>query len=143
MKPARMKLNTLALIVLLAAASSPCFADMGVVDVSKARAKELGMEMRFTANGPNDFWVELEFKAGGELKDAGHVDLEVGDGKTSLVSYASLQEQRTSSGSIVVRFMANRANLDKIELTVVAGAPDDLRGYILHVKDFVEQEKAR
>ena len=131
------------LIILLALASSPCFADMGIDPVSKARAKELGMEMRFTANGPNDVWVELEFKAGGELKDFGRVDLEVGDGKKSLVSYAPLLEKRTSSGSIVVRFMANRADLDKITLTVVAGAPDDYRGYILHVKDFVEQEKAR
>jgi hypothetical protein len=129
------------LIALLAAASAPCFAMMSIADVSKTRAKELGMEMRFTQNGPNDVWVELEFKAVGELKDAGRVDLAVGDGKTMLVSYASLQEERTSSGSIVVRFMASRANLDKIALTVVAGAPMDLRGYILHVKDFAEQEK--
>ena len=143
MKPAGMKLKIPVLFVLLAAASSTCLAMMSIGDVSKERAKELGMEIRFTANGPNDVWVELEFKAEGELKDAGRVDLEVGDGKTTLVSYASLQEQRTSSGSVVVRFMANRANLDKITLTVVAGQVSDLRGYVLHVKDFVELEKVR
>ena len=35
---------------------------MSVEKVSKERAKELGIEIRATANGPNEAWVELELK---------------------------------------------------------------------------------
>jgi hypothetical protein len=135
--------NISVLAVLLVVAASPCLADMGIGPVSKAGAKELGLEMRFTANGTNEVWVELEFKAEGKLKDFSHVSLEIGEGDKLLVGYAALREERSSSGSVVVRFLANRAYLDKITLRVVAGQPMDQRGYDLRVKDFVELEKIR
>ena len=127
------------LAVLLAVAPSPCLADMGITLVSKERAKELGLQMRFTANGTNEVWVELEFKTEGQLKDFFHVSLEVGD----VVGYAPLREERSSSGRVVVRFRANRGSLDKITLRVVVGHPLNYTGYFLRVKDFVEPEKVR
>ena len=61
-------LNISVLTCLLVAASSPCFALMEIVHVSKERAKALGMEIRSKASGTNAVWVELEFKTEGELK---------------------------------------------------------------------------
>jgi hypothetical protein len=59
----------LAVPLLFVVASNRCYAVMDIVIVSKERAKELGMEIRFTGNGPNEVWVELEFRAEGSLKD--------------------------------------------------------------------------
>jgi hypothetical protein len=71
---------SLSLTLLLFAASDRCLAEMAIVEVSRERAKELGMEVRFTENGPNEIWVELEFKPEGKLKDFKHVSLEIRDG---------------------------------------------------------------
>jgi hypothetical protein len=134
----------LALTLLLVVASNRCYAVMEeIVVVSKERAKELGMEIRFTRNGPNEVWVELEFRAEGSLKDFRCVTLEIREGEKFLVGYAPLQEKRSRSGSVVVRFLANRAYLDKVSLRVVAGHPMDLTGYELRMKEFVVSGKAR
>jgi hypothetical protein len=133
----------LALTLLLAVASNRCLAEMGIVEVSRERAKELGMEVRFTKNGPNEIWVELEFKPEGKLKDFKHVSLEIRDGGKFLLGYAPLGEKRPKSGSVVVGFLANRAYLDKVSLRVVAGHPMDLTGYELRMKEFVAPAKAR
>jgi len=115
---------------------------MTIEQVSKERAKELGMEIRTKANGPNDIWVELAFKPEGKFKDFSHVSLEIREGKKLLVGYAALREKRSSSGSVVVTFVANRAFLDKITLrVVVADVPLGGSGYELRVKDFVELVK--
>ena len=65
---------------LLVIAPGPCFALWEIADVSKERAKEMGMDVRSKPAGPADVRVELEFKAEGELKDFSHVDLRFGDG---------------------------------------------------------------
>jgi hypothetical protein len=137
-------LNISALTLLLVAASSRCFAEMTIEHVSRERAKALGMEIRTKASGTNAVWVELEFKAEGKFKDFSHVSLEIKEGKQLLVGYAALREKRSSSGSVVVNFMANRAFLDKITLTVVVDdVPMGGSGYEVQVKDFVELEKVR
>jgi hypothetical protein len=130
-------------VVVLGIAPGRSFALMGIDPVSKERAKEMGIEVRLTDSGPKDFWVELEFKPEGKLKDYSHVSLEIRDGDKLLVGYAALQEKRTDSGSVVVRFMADRAYLDKITLSVVAGFPTNMTGHELRVKDFVEPAKDR
>jgi len=94
-------------------------------------------------NGPNEAWVELEFKAEGELKDFRHVSLEVREGEKLLVGYAPLRERASSSGRVLVGFMANRAYLDKVTLRVVTGHPMNTTGHDLRVKDFVELGKPR
>ncbi len=127
---------------LLMVAPSPCFADWGVEPVSKERAKKMGMEIRWKPNGHNDVWVELEFKAEGELKDFSHVDLRISDGDKTLVT-APLREDRSRPGRVVVSFTADRTRLDKINLWVMV--PFALGGdvYDLRVKDFVELGKVR
>ena len=109
--------------------------------VTKQEAKEMGIEIQAKGNGPQ-VWVELEFKAEGKLKDFQHVELEINEGKKLQVAYAALREQRSDSGSITVRFLADRAYLDKITLCVVVGDFEGT-GYEIRVKDFVELEKVR
>ena len=130
------------LALLLAAAPNSCFALRSIGFITKKEAKELGVELRLKANGTNEVWVELEFKPEGKFKDFKHVELEINDGKKFLLGWAPLKEKRTSSGSVVVLFLANRAYLDKISLCVVVGDLGD-GGWILRAKDFVEPEKAR
>ncbi len=85
-------------------------------------------------------WVELEFKAEGELKNFEQVELEIRDGEKLLLGYAALREKRSADGKIVVRFRAERVYVDQITLTVVVGL--DL-GLEVRVKDFVEAKKGR
>lgn len=136
-------LNISVAAVLLVAAPTPCFALMGIDQVSEERAKELGIEIRVTAAGPNAVWLELQFKAEGKLKDFSHVSLEIRDGERLLMGYAPMQEKRSSSGSVVVRFMVDRAFLEKVTLSVVEGFPSNMTGHELRVKDFVELDKVR
>jgi len=131
------------LVVLLAAAANPCLALMGLAPVSNERARELGMEVRILGNGPDEVWVELEFKPVKELKEFDHVSLEISDHGKVLVGYTALKDTRTGSGNVVVRFMAGRAHLEKIALWVVTGPPGNMSAYTLSVKDFVEPAKSR
>ena len=130
------------LTLLLVTTPSVCFAMMSIEHVSKERAKELGMEIRTKQAGPDGARIELEFETKGELKSFVRVDLEIREGEKSWLS-ATLREEQSKSGRVVVSFAADRVNLDKITLRVVVGAPMNLTGYDIRVKDFVELEKAR
>ena len=135
--------NISVLTCLLLAASSPCFAAWSVGQVSKEQAKELGMEIRSKANSTNAVWVELEFKTEGKLKSFSHVDLRISEGEKELVT-ATLREDRSRPGRVVVSFTADHAQLDKITLWVYVA--DMMPGGTIHklrVKDFVELEKLR
>ena len=121
---------------------------MSTEDVSKERAKELGMEIRSKAAGPDAVLVELEFETKGELRNFSperfsRVELRIVEGERSLLT-AALQEKRPSPGHVVVSFAADRAQLDKITLTVVVGSGQlSGGGYELRLKDLVELEKLR
>ena len=136
-------LRSLAVAVLLVVSTLPSFALRSIGIITKAEAKELGVEVRATAAGPDAAWLELEFKPEGKLKDFSHVELEIREGEKTLLAYAALSEKRTSSGSLVFRFMANRSFLEKITLTVVTGFPSNYSGNELRVKEFVELTKLR
>jgi translation initiation factor IF-1 len=134
-------LNVSAAAVFLLVAASPCFALWEIAPVSKDRAKELGMEVRWWAAGPNDVRVELEFKIAGELKDFSRVDLRVGKGDKVVV--AALKEDRSKPGRVIVSLSAARTRVDEINLWVMV--PQRLGGsaYEVRLQDFVELEKAR
>lgn len=135
-------LKTSVVAVLLAVAPSPCFALWEIAPVSRERAKELGMEVRSTAAGPDQVRVELEFKPEGKLKDFSSVDLRIGARDKPAVT-APLREDRTKPGRVVVSFIADRTQLDKLTLWVMV--PEPLGGtiYDLRVNDFVEPKKDR
>jgi len=137
----KLRLSPSVLAVLLAVAPSPCFALWEIGQVTKERAKELGMEIRSKAAGPNAVRVELEFAIKGKLKSFSRVDLRFNEGDKSLVT-ATLRENRSRPGRVVVSFAAERTHLDKITLWVMV--PDMMPGgtiYELRVEDFVELDK--
>ena len=134
--------NIAILTFLLTLAASPCFAMMSIADVSPARAKELGMEIRSQPAGPDAVRVELELETRGELKYFNRVNLEIRDGGKLLLSSALMPENRSKPGHVLVVFTAARAQVDKITLTVVVGDFGDV-GYELRVKDFVDLKKVK
>jgi hypothetical protein len=87
--------------------------------------------------------VELEFKTEGELKNFSHVSMEIRDGKELLVGYAPMEAKQTNSGTVAFRFMASRAYIDKITLSIVEGAPFNTVGHEFPLRDFVDLKKLR
>ena len=143
---------SLAVLAVLLVAPGRCFALWTIAPVSKEGAKELGMEVRSTAAGPNQVRVELEFKAEGTFKefssegkffpDFSGVELRIGEGKDPLVT-APLREDRSKPGRVVVSFTADHTQLDKLSLWVSVPELDGGTIYVLRVKDFVEPKKDR
>ena len=130
---------SIAALAVLLTSTSPCFALGFVKQVSKEGAKELGMEVRSTALGPNQVRVELEFSIKGQLKNFSRADLSLGEGDNPSLA-VQLHEDRSKPGQVVVSFTADRAHLDKITLRVTIVEAG--RGvYVLRIKDFVEPEK--
>ena len=132
---------SIAVLAALLGAPSPCFALGTVIPVSKEEAKQMGMEVRSEAAGPNQVRVELKFKVEGGLKNFRHVDLWLGEGDNPLLA-APLKEDRSKPGQVAVSFTADRAHLDKISLRVTVVEAGRFV-YVLRIKDFVEPEKGR
>ena len=148
--------SRIAVLAVLLVAPSPCLALWVTVAVSKEQAKELGMEVRTTATGPNHVVVQLEFKPEGrfeefspkgKFKDHSHVELRIrGDGSLFVDNAsvtAPLREDRSRPGRVAVRFTADRTQLDKLTVWVMVPESDGGTAYQLRIKDFVEPEKGR
>jgi hypothetical protein len=135
--------------VFLAFAATPCFAIWDVLLVSKTEAEKQGLEIRGKAAGPNRISVELEFKAEGAFKafspdaknnDRSSVQLWIGEGDNPQVT-ATLREDRSKEGRVIVHFTADRAQLEQIRLMVMAPYADGALGgaqYRLQIKDFID-----
>jgi len=100
-----------ALAFVLVICSPICLAMMEIEFVSPQRAKELGMAVKANAAGPDAMRISLEFPAAGELKSFSRVDLEIMDGGKLQLS-ASLREEKTNDGHVIVSFAAARDQLD-------------------------------
>ncbi len=132
-----------ALTFLLLAASSPCSAMVSLADVSKERAKAMGVTLRSKPNGDAGVAVWLEFKTQGELKNFAHVEVRVMTGGKTM-SHAYLMPSRPTPDSVSAYFSADPAWLATSVLTIVVkNGERDLVGYQFKVKDFVEVEKVR
>lgn len=126
--------------VFLVAVPSACLAMMDLETVSKERAKELGLEIRATAAGPDAVRIVLEFAKKGQLLSYHRVALEVRDGGKLLVSSTMKDEtpQGKDASRVVVGFAADRTALDKLTLRVVTNhSPRSWTGYDIRVKEFV------
>ena len=132
----------LAALILSMATPETSLAMISVGNVSKERAEELGIELRAKPNGPDEAWVELEFRPDGKLAGFNHVSLEIADGEQFQLGWTALKEERTHSGSVVVRLMGNRAFLEKVTLRVVLGALGE-EGLDLRVRDFINLKGLR
>jgi hypothetical protein len=133
---------SLAVLILFAAVCGKCLAVISIRNVSKDVAKELGIELRAKPSGPNAAWIELEFKPEGKLAEFSHVSLEIRDDKQFQLGWTPLKDERTSTGSVVVRLMGNRGFLEKVTLRVVRGATGEV-GDDLRIRDFVDLKELR
>jgi hypothetical protein len=131
---------------LLMAGSSRCFALREILVLNKNEAGSMGIEVRTKAAGAGPVvGVELEFKPEGKLKQFTHVELTMTEGEKSTIFFGRLQESRTESGSVVVKFSAGRAWLDKTTLSIVMRDPREAGDHTfqLSMKDFVVSERVR
>lgn len=110
---------------------------MEIAEVSAEGAREMGIEVRSHAAGPEAVRVEVEFHPAEVLKGFTRADLEMrGEGKLLLVS--SLREETLGSGRVVVSFAVDRSKLELMTLRLVVRRSErGLTGYELRVKDFV------
>src|SRR5687767_452883 len=92
-EPMKTTLN-LAVLILCLATPVTSLALISVANVSRERAKELGIELRVKPNGPTEAWIELEFKPEGPFKEFQHVSLEIRDGDQFLLGWTPLEAKR-------------------------------------------------
>ena len=137
----------IAVLGVLLAAPSQCFALWGKMTVSKEQAKELGLEVRSKPAGANQVRVELEFGTEGALKNFtdgtrnfNGVQLRVGDGDNPSLT-VPLKEDRSKPGRVVLGFTADQAELGKLALWVYLPFGPGGQIYELRVKDFIEPKK--
>ncbi|MFM8468439.1 MAG: hypothetical protein ACKODH_00470 [Limisphaerales bacterium] len=89
--------------------ASPCLALVQIAEVSKERAKEMGVTLRSRPNGDAGVAVWIEFKAAGALKNFTRVELRMTSGGKHLVS-APLQVTRKAGDLVEAYFSADPAN---------------------------------
>jgi hypothetical protein len=131
------KLIAALLLVLFLAGPSQCFALMEIAEVSKERAKEMGVTLRSRPNGDAGVAVWIEFRAAGALKNFTRVELRMTSGGKHLMS-ASLLASRTED-KVEAYFSADPDQLAGSTLLIaVTDAPRTHIGYEFRVKDFVE-----
>lgn len=134
-----MKIKSIAalLFALFLAGPSQCFALRSIADVSKERAKEMGVTLRSRPNGDAGVAVWIEFKAVGVLKNFTGVELRMTSGGRHLVS-APLLAPRTED-KVEAYFSADPDQLAGSTLLIaVTDAPRTHIGYEFRVKDFVD-----
>jgi hypothetical protein len=127
-------------MLLFMAACTQSFALQQNVEVSRERAKELGVTIRSNVDGENGVKVWLEFLPRGVLQNFSQVDLTIGaPGKRLVV--APLLVSRPAPGMVSVHFSTDVANLATSELTIVVqDGARDRNGFHFKVKDFIEPE---
>jgi len=137
------KLAVAVLVALFLASPSLCFALVEIAEVSKERAKEMGVTFRSRPNGDAGVAVWIEFKVADVLKNFTRVELRMTSGGRHLVS-APLQTTRKADGSVEAYFSADAAQLAGSTLLIaVTDAPRTHIGYEFKVKNFIEPPKAQ
>ncbi|MBX7211330.1 MAG: hypothetical protein K1X78_23685 [Verrucomicrobiaceae bacterium] len=138
-----------ALALLFTLTTGHCFGMWDVEEVSRERAKELGIEIRSQPAGPGNLLVELEFPTKGKFEkfgegrsssDPSRVDLRIGT-KDKLLLTTTLREDRSKQGRIIVSFTADASQLDQISLWVLVAEGAGGQAYGLPVKDLVGSKK--
>jgi hypothetical protein len=120
-----------------------CHALEEIEVVTAERAKELGLEIRTTAAGPDTVRIELEFETKGELANYSRVALEMHDGQRLLLT-STLREEPAKPGRIVVGFAADRARLNTMTAKVVVqDSPRSRVGHVIRIHQFVDLKMAR
>jgi hypothetical protein len=139
----RPSLTSLALLLLLCGVPGRGYADYGILDVSKERARELGITVSSGPSANNDLRVQVEFKTTGPMKEFRWADLELTQGEKRLVT-AALMLQKPSPGSVHLEFYGDPAALANATVTLfVHDEPLGGTGYRLKMKDFLTPAASR
>lgn len=129
------------LAFLLLALPNWCFALMSIENVTPEWAQELGLEIRTIESGPGNVRMELEFEVQ-KLPGYERVDLILGQGERLL--HATLKEDVSKPGFIVVGFAADRSHLDQLTLRVVTRqGVRSMTGHDILTRDFVDEQRDR
>lgn len=132
-----MRFTLLSIVAALFFLADPSHALRSIGIITPKDAKEMSIEVRTTPSGPEAFWLELEFKPEGKLKDYQHVELEIQEGDKTLIAYAALSEKRSNDGKVTVRFMIARAFVEKVTLSIITGFPSNYSGNEIRLRDFI------
>src|SRR5690348_14819190 len=124
-------MKTLLTSILALLFTTPALAMMSIEEVTPARAKDLGIEIRTTQAGPDGARITIAFEPKGDLKSFLRVDLEMHDaGKLLLAS--TLQQEKTDPGKVTVSFAVDKSSADKILVRIVSGRERDMSGHDLY-----------
>ena len=131
-------LNISVLTFVLTVAPNLCSAMVSIAEMTKARAKEMGVTFRSNMAGTNEVHFWLEFKAAGALKDFRHASVEFRDGDR-LRLHAVVQTERTQAGNVLVHFCADREVMPAcaVRLLITHGERTHI-GYDFRMKDFIQ-----
>lgn len=113
---------------------SPALAE--IEEVSKERAKELGISVTSRPSANKDAWVQVEFKTTGALKGFRWADLELTQGGKRLVT-ASLLPRNSPPDTVRLDFYMDPAALPQAMVTVFVYRGLEGIGYQLKMKDFL------
>lgn len=136
----------LTLLLLVCGLSERCSALILLTDVTREKAKVLGITVRSKAR-ENDVWVQMEFKTTGPMKNFTWADLELTQGGKQLVTVPILPRKPTNDSpeeSKQLAFYIDPAALPNATVTVVVyDEPLTGTGYRFKMKDFLPQAAAR
>lgn len=130
-------------LLLLCGLATPCLALDELMDVSRERAKELGITVNLKPR-TDDVWVQVEFKPTGPKKEFKYTYLDVTQGGKKLVSSVYLMPFRPTPDSMHFEFCIDPAALPNATVTITVWE-DPLTGvgYQLRMKDFMAQAASR
>jgi hypothetical protein len=138
----RPALSFLALLLLLCELPARGFALDLIEEVSKARAKELGISVRQTPRA-NDVWVQVEFKPTDPKKPFKYTILDVTRAGKPLVS-TNIMPWKSGTDTLGFDFTIDPAALPDASVTIVVWEdPITGHGYRLRMKDFIPPAAAR
>jgi len=136
-------LTSLVLLLLLCGLPGRSYALYGIQDVSKGRAKELGITVNPGPSANNDLRVQVEFKTTGPMKKFRWADLELTQGEKRLVT-APLMPRKPTADSVHLEFYGDPVALANATVTIfVQNEPLGGTGYRLKMKDFLAQAASR
>jgi hypothetical protein len=136
----------LTLLLLVCGLSERCSALILLTDVTKEKAKELGVTVRAITR-EDDVWVQMEFKTTGPMKNFKWADLELTQGGKHLVTVPILPRKPTNDSpeeSKQLAFYIDPAALPNAIVTVVVyDEPLTGTGYRFKMKDFLPSSASR
>ena len=134
-------LTALALVLLLAGLPGRCFALDEIMDVSPARARELGIMVRLQPRA-EDVWVQVEFKPTEPKKAFKYTVLDVTQGGKRLVSTYLMPFKPTPESLRFDAYLAPAAVPDSTVTVTVWEDPLTGIGYQLKLKEFMPPPQA-